>query len=159
MATFKCLVSGSPRTGKSSFITRLAGKMSPIVSGKYQKTLVFPMIHGHNFTVNFNETTEFIKTAPDFAIVLFDSSESSQIYAKTMIKYLCDNFPTLPIVLCNSKCEESAFDLEMRKQCHQIGIPYYKISAKLGYNVSIPILACLRILTGNPNINFLEALT
>jgi predicted GTPase len=130
--------------------------MIPIKSGKYQTKIVFPMVHGHNFTVDMHETSEFIKTAPDFAIVMFDYSESSQIYAKTMLKYLADNFPTIPLVLCQAKCEEHAHDLELRKLCHQYGFQYYKVSAKLGYQVVSPVLACLRILTGNHKITFVE---
>ena len=95
------------------------------------------------------------------AIIMFDVTarvtyKSVPVWHKDLVR-VCEN---IPIVLCGNKvdCKDRKVKPKDIIFHRKKNLQYYDISAKSNYNFEKPFLYILRKLTGDPNLNFVEAI-
>jgi len=172
VASFKLVLVGDGGTGKTTFVKRhLTGEFEK----KYVATLgveVHPLVFYTNYGAikfdvwdtagqeKFGGLRDGYYIGGNCAIIFFDVT--SRVTYKNVPNWKRDLVRVLtnvPIVLCGNKV-----DIKDRKvKAKQItfhrkkNLQYYDISAKSNYNFEKPFLWLARKITGQPNLEFVEA--
>jgi hypothetical protein len=126
------------------------------------------MAHGYEYTVYITESLELSceleyttgnNSEYDFVFVCFENgNKGSFMYARYMAKQLMKRYK-IPFLLIQTKTDVVDgvnIDGTINRFCHRYGIPFVRLSSKIGYGIDQPWLFCFRLLTGNQNIDLLR---
>lgn len=171
--SFKLLLAGDGATGKTTFLKRhLTGEFKksyePTIQVELQP-LDFYTNHGmlrfycwdlagQKKHKDVNEGHRYYIEG-QCAILLFDfTSKVSYDNIPNWHRDLCSVCKNIPIVLCGNKAETKKRAINGKKiQFHKKNnLEYFEISVKNMQNLEMPFLSLARILTGFPDICFLE---
>jgi len=176
MATFKIAVMGSPKVGKTAFVSRNRnGKFdeeyTPTSKVKYQ-TFSFNTTVG---TVMFNiidipgdkilsQEDSFCYKNLDGAIIMFDitSKESFKDSEKWYFEFIKYNKGGFPVIFIGNKCdiqEKAITNEEIQakfKPNYNSNVLYFDMSIKSRYNIEKPLLYLAKKLCNEKNLTFIE---
>lgn len=171
--TFKVVLVGDGGVGKTTYINRFKTgefekKYVPTV-GVEVKPLVFHTNQG-KFTLNIWDTAGVEKygglrdgyyIGADACIFMFDiTSRSSFVNIFEWVKQVRRVNQNLPSLLVGNKSDLSDRKVryeELFKVKEYLHMLYYDVSALSNYNFEKPFLALLRVLSGNPSLQFVES--
>ena len=172
MPTFKLILVGDGGVGKTTFVKRH-------VTGEFEKKYVATLgveVHPLTFTTNcgpiryncwdtagqekFGGLRDGYYIQGQAAIIMFDVT--SRITYKNVPNWhrdlvrVCEN---IPIVLCGNKIDIKDRKVKAKNITfhRKKNLQYYDISAKSNYNFEKPFLWLARKLTGQQNLQFIEA--
>lgn len=170
--TYKITLLGDGGVGKTSFVTRHSD--GSFVSnydatlGADVRILSFDTNHGI-VTLNmwdcagqsnFRGAGEEYHRESDGCIVMFDVT--SHVSFSNVSKWLEEYrrvAPDSPVVICGNKADQPGRRLsysQIKRKVRGWNLPYFDLSVKACYNISVPLIALCRSLTGKEDLVFLD---